>query len=66
MSREYNYLQKYIIASRRLENAQALAKQFPGTVAVSCDINNEEAIEKLVAEHDVSIRYVLFVELAYL
>jgi saccharopine dehydrogenase (NADP+, L-glutamate forming) len=66
MSREYSYLQKYIIASRRLENAQALAKQFPGTVAVSCDINNEEAIEKLVAQHDVSIRYVLFVELAYL
>lgn len=56
MSRKHDYLQKYIIASRRLENAQALAKQFPGTVAVSCDINNEEAIEKLVAEHDVSIR----------
>lgn len=43
-------------ASRRLENAQALSKQFPGTAAVSCDITNEEAIEKLVAEHDVAIR----------
>jgi len=49
----------YAVASRRLENAQALAKQFPGTVAVSCDINKEEEIEKLVAEHDVSIRYVV-------
>jgi saccharopine dehydrogenase (NADP+, L-glutamate forming) len=35
-----------------------LAKQFPGTVAVSCDITNEDAIEKLVSEHDVAIRYV--------
>ena len=49
----------YIAASRRLENAQALAKQFPGTVAVSCDINNEAEIEKLVAQHDVSIRFVM-------
>lgn len=48
------------IASRRLENAQALSQQFPGTTAVSCDITNEEAIEKLVAEHDVAIRYAVF------
>lgn len=45
------------LASRRLENAQALASKFPGTIACSCDITNEEAIEKLVAEHDVTIRY---------
>jgi saccharopine dehydrogenase (NADP+, L-glutamate forming) len=45
------------IASRKLENAEALAAKFPGTVAVSCDINDEKAIEDLVAQHDIAIRY---------
>jgi saccharopine dehydrogenase (NADP+, L-glutamate forming) len=49
---------KITIASRRLENAQALSKKFPGTVAVSCDITDEQAIEDLVAQHDVAIRYI--------
>ncbi|KAI8375515.1 saccharopine dehydrogenase [Blakeslea trispora] len=52
---------KITIASRRLENAQALSKQYPGTVAVSCDINDESAIEKLVAEHDVSISLIPYI-----
>lgn len=44
------------LASRRIENAQALSAKFPGTVAVSCDINDDKAIEDLVAQNDVAIR----------
>ncbi|KAI7861964.1 saccharopine dehydrogenase [Spinellus fusiger] len=50
------------IASRRLENAQALALQFTKNVtAVSCDINNEQAIEELVAQHDVVISLIPYI-----
>ncbi|KAI7902872.1 saccharopine dehydrogenase [Cokeromyces recurvatus] len=52
---------KVTIASRRLANAQALSNQFPGTVAVSCDINDEEAIEKLVSEHDIAISLIPYI-----
>lgn len=45
-----------LIASRRLENAEALAKKYPGTVAKSFDITSEQEIEALVAEHDIVIR----------
>jgi saccharopine dehydrogenase (NADP+, L-glutamate forming) len=44
------------LASRRLENAQALVKEYPAATAVSCDINDEKAIEDLVAQHDLVIR----------
>ncbi|KAL0138632.1 saccharopine dehydrogenase [Mucor lusitanicus] len=40
---------EYLVPSRRLENAQALAKQFPAE------------IEKLVAEHDVSISLIPYI-----
>lgn len=49
------------VASRRLENAQALSKKFPGTVAVSCDITDEQAIEDLVAQHDVAISLIPYI-----
>ncbi|KAF7727763.1 hypothetical protein EC973_007222 [Apophysomyces ossiformis] len=53
---------KLTIASRRLENAQALAKQFPrNTTAVSCDINNDQAIEALVAQHDLVISLIPYI-----
>ncbi|KAG0747083.1 hypothetical protein G6F57_006057 [Rhizopus arrhizus] len=52
---------KITIASRRLENAQALSKKFPGTVAVSCDITDEQAIEDLVAQHDVAISLIPYI-----
>ncbi|KAI8886560.1 saccharopine dehydrogenase [Backusella circina FSU 941] len=52
---------KVTIASRRLENAEALAAKFPGTTAVSCDINDEKAIEDLVAQHDISISLIPYI-----
>lgn len=45
-------------ASRTLANAQALAAKYPPSVAVACDINDEKAIEDLVAQHDITIRYI--------
>ncbi|KAI9281455.1 saccharopine dehydrogenase [Sporodiniella umbellata] len=52
---------KITIASRRLENAQALSKKFPGTTAVSCDIADEKAIEDLVSKHDVTISLIPYI-----
>ncbi|CAO3608325.1 unnamed protein product [Cunninghamella echinulata] len=52
---------KLTIASRRLENAEALVKQYPGTVAASCDINDEKAIEDLVAQHDLVISLIPYI-----
>ncbi|KAI8388865.1 saccharopine dehydrogenase [Radiomyces spectabilis] len=52
---------KLTIASRRLENAEALAKQFPGSTAVSCDITNQQAIEDLVAQHDLVISLIPYI-----
>lgn len=45
------------LASRTEANAQALAAKYPGAATgVSCDINNDQAIEDLVAQHDIVIR----------
>lgn len=44
------------LASRTEANAQALAAKYPAATGVSCDINNEQAIEDLVAQHDIVIR----------
>ncbi|CAO3701999.1 unnamed protein product [Rhizopus stolonifer] len=52
---------KITIASRRLENAQALSSKFPGTTAVSCDIADEQAIESLVSQHDVTISLIPYI-----
>ncbi|ORX61595.1 saccharopine dehydrogenase [Hesseltinella vesiculosa] len=52
---------KVTIASRRLANAQALAQKYPGTVAVTCDINDEKAIEDLVAQHDLVISLIPYI-----
>ncbi|KAJ1979125.1 saccharopine dehydrogenase (NADP+, L-glutamate-forming) [Dimargaris verticillata] len=49
------------IASRRLENAQALAKQFPRSKAVMLDVDNEEALDALVAEHDVAVSLIPYI-----
>ncbi|ORE01463.1 saccharopine dehydrogenase [Rhizopus microsporus var. microsporus] len=52
---------KITIASRRIENAQALSAKFPGTIAVSCDINDDKAIEDLVAQNDVAISLIPYI-----
>ncbi|KAI8976457.1 saccharopine dehydrogenase [Pilobolus umbonatus] len=52
---------KVTIASRRIANAQALSKSFPGTVATSCDITDEKAIEALVAKNDVIISLIPYI-----
>ncbi|KAF5350145.1 hypothetical protein D9756_009259 [Leucocoprinus leucothites] len=43
------------VACRTLSSAQALAGSLPATTAVSLDVNNTEALEKAVAEHDLVI-----------
>lgn len=43
------------IACRTLASAEALATGLAGTKAISLDVNNEEALEKAVAEHDLVI-----------
>ncbi|ORZ25317.1 saccharopine dehydrogenase [Absidia repens] len=52
---------KLTIASRRLENAEALVKEYPAATAVSCDINDEKAIEDLVAKHDLVISLIPYI-----
>ncbi|KAI8068025.1 saccharopine dehydrogenase [Gongronella butleri] len=52
---------KVTIASRRLENAQSLAAKYPGTIPVAFDINNEQAIEDLVAQHDLVISLIPYI-----
>ena len=42
-------------ACRTLSSAQALVGSLPATTAVSLDVNNTEALEKAVAEHDLVI-----------
>lgn len=42
-------------ACRTLSSAQALVGSLPATTAVSLDVNNTEALEKVVAEHDLVI-----------
>ncbi|KAH8091818.1 saccharopine dehydrogenase [Cristinia sonorae] len=43
------------IACRTLTNAEGLASGLPRTTAVSLDVNNTEALEKAVSEHDLVI-----------
>ncbi|KAH8091821.1 saccharopine dehydrogenase [Cristinia sonorae] len=43
------------IACRTLTNAEGLASGLPRTTAVSLDVNNTEALEKAVFEHDLVI-----------
>jgi saccharopine dehydrogenase (NADP+, L-glutamate forming) len=50
-----------IIASRTLKNAQALAAKFPGTKAAECDINSDQAIADLVAQHDLVISLIPYI-----
>ena len=42
-------------ACRTLSSAQALVGSLPATTAVSLDVNDTEALEKAVAEHDLVI-----------
>jgi len=44
-----------LTACRTLSSAQALVGSLPATTAVSLDVNNTEALEKAVAEHDLVI-----------
>ncbi|TEB23899.1 spermidine synthase [Coprinellus micaceus] len=44
------------IACRTLASAEALGADLPGTTAISLDVNNEEALNKAVAEHDLVIK----------
>lgn len=43
------------IACRTLTSAQALGAELPNTTPISLDVNNEEALNKAVAEHDLVI-----------
>ena len=43
------------IACRTLASAEALAADLPSTTAISLDVNNTEALEAAVAEHDLVI-----------
>ncbi|RXW23748.1 hypothetical protein EST38_g2120 [Candolleomyces aberdarensis] len=43
------------IACRTLTSAQALAADLPNTNPISLDVNNEEALSKAVADHDLVI-----------
>ncbi|KAI5891223.1 uncharacterized protein SCHCODRAFT_02628453 [Schizophyllum commune H4-8] len=43
------------IACRTLASAQSMAAGLPSTTAISLDVNNEEALNKAVAEHDLVI-----------
>ncbi|KAI9285765.1 saccharopine dehydrogenase [Umbelopsis sp. AD052] len=52
---------KLTIASRTLKNAQALSAKFPGTKAVECDINSDQAIADLVAQHDLVISLIPYI-----
>ncbi|KAI9031949.1 saccharopine dehydrogenase [Phycomyces nitens] len=52
---------KLTIASRRIENAKELAGQYKNTTAVSCDINNDKAIDEIVAQHDVIISLIPYI-----
>ncbi|RKP36015.1 saccharopine dehydrogenase [Dimargaris cristalligena] len=53
---------KLTIASRSLENAQALAKQFPQATATSFDISDEAAFDALVADHDLVISLIPYTQ----
>ncbi|KAJ1909381.1 saccharopine dehydrogenase (NADP+, L-glutamate-forming), partial [Tieghemiomyces parasiticus] len=50
------------IASRRLENAQALADRFPGSKAVTLNTDSEEALDKLIAAHDLAISLIPYTQ----
>ncbi|CDH59027.1 saccharopine dehydrogenase [Lichtheimia corymbifera JMRC:FSU:9682] len=52
---------KVTIASRTEANAQALAAKYPAATGVSCDINNDQAIEDLVAQHDIVISLIPYI-----
>ncbi|KAI9312128.1 saccharopine dehydrogenase [Dichotomocladium elegans] len=52
---------KLTIASRTLANAQALAAKYPAATPTSCDINSEQAIEDLVAKHDIVISLIPYI-----
>ncbi|KAF6754709.1 saccharopine dehydrogenase [Ephemerocybe angulata] len=43
------------IACRTLASAEALGADLPNTTGISLDVNNEEALDKAVAEHDLVI-----------
>lgn len=43
------------VACRTLEKAQKLAGGFPGTNAISLDVNDTDALEREVGQHDVAI-----------
>lgn len=45
----------YEIAARRLHIAQELAGSYDNTTAISLDVNDEAALDAVVAEHDVVI-----------
>ncbi|KAI7850147.1 saccharopine dehydrogenase [Circinella umbellata] len=53
---------KLTIASRTLANAQALQEKFPNnTTAVAVDISDAQAIEDLVAQHDIAISLIPYI-----
>lgn len=43
------------VACRTLASAKSLAGNFPNTKAISLDVNDASALEKEVAQHDVTI-----------
>ncbi|ORX65393.1 saccharopine dehydrogenase [Basidiobolus meristosporus CBS 931.73] len=47
--------------SRRIENAKALAAQFPGASAISVDVNNEQSIDEAVSQHDLVISLIPYI-----
>ncbi|KAK9766504.1 saccharopine dehydrogenase (NADP+, L-glutamate-forming) [Basidiobolus ranarum] len=52
---------KITIGCRRIENAQSLASQFPGTSAISVDVNNEQSIDEAVSQHDLVISLIPYI-----
>ncbi|KAJ1650814.1 saccharopine dehydrogenase (NADP+, L-glutamate-forming) [Dispira simplex] len=50
------------IASRRLENAQALAERFPRSKPVALNMDDEEALDTLVADHDIVISLIPYTQ----
>ncbi|ORY00125.1 saccharopine dehydrogenase [Basidiobolus meristosporus CBS 931.73] len=52
---------KITIGCRRIENAKALAAQFPGASAISVDVNNEQSIDEAVSQHDLVISLIPYI-----